>query len=114
MKTRKIEDQSTTEVYKFTAYCECCGKIVSTHSSTSDACYKPSVFLSISARRAKELLWLKGHDEALENASHEALQHLNQCEICEKLICDDCTVIDESGNGGILCKSCAAKKASTK
>lgn len=107
MNIRKYKDESTTEFYKFAVYCECCGKVVTTHLSTSEACYKPHIFSSISARRAKELLWIKGHDEAFENASQEALQQLNRCESCGKLICNDCTVIDEAHDGGVYCKSCA-------
>lgn len=105
----KYMDESTTEEYRFTFYCECCGKFVKKYASTSPACYKPKLFSSPSERKARELLWMRGHDEAFENASHEALQVLNRCEVCGALVCDECTIISDKLNGGVCCKNCNDK-----
>lgn len=114
MKLNQYEDQPTTEIYKFIIRCECCNKIVKMYQSSSSACYKPKLFSSLSKRRAKELLWLRGHDEAMENATAEAFQELNRCEECGMFICDDCSVFLDDADIGIVCKSCAKELAKRK
>ena len=107
MKLNRYEDQSTTEIYKFVIRCECCNKIVKMYQSSSCACYKPRLFASLAERRAKELLWLRGHDEALDNATAEAFQELNRCEKCGLFVCDNCSVFIDNVETNIVCKSCA-------
>ncbi len=109
MELNRFEDESTTECFKFVIRCEHCGKIVKTYQSTSAACYKPKLFSLPSARRAKELLWLRAHDEARENATQEALNELNRCESCGTFVCDECSVFAEKLDGGVACKKCAEK-----
>lgn len=107
---QRMEDESTTEQFKFIAYCDRCGKVVKTSVSTTDACYRPKLFMDTAARRAKELLWLDAHREAKQNAAREALQELNRCEICGALVCNACTVFSEALEGGVCCTSCADRQ----
>lgn len=106
---RRMEDESTTEQFKFTVCCDRCGKTVKTSISTTEACYRPRLFMDAAARRAKELLWLDAHREAKENAARDALQELNRCEVCGALVCNACTVISEALEGGVCCLDCAEK-----
>lgn len=109
MKLNRYEDQSTTEVFKFVIRCEKCGKIVKTYQSSSGACYKIRIFMSPSERKAKELLWLRAHDEALDDVTAEAFRELNRCEVCGAFVCDACSVFSDRLGGGIACKNCAEK-----
>lgn len=105
----RLEDESTTEQFKFIAYCDRCGAAVKTHVSISEACYRPKLFADAASRRAKELLWLQAHGQARENAVREALQELNRCEVCGAMVCNACTVISEELEGGVCCPDCAEK-----
>ncbi len=111
LKLNSFEDQSTTEVFKFIIRCEQCGKVVKTYQSTSSACYKHKFFQSPSERKAKELLWLKGHEEALESATTEAFRELNRCEICGAFVCNDCSETTDELDGGVACKRCVKQRA---
>lgn len=104
---RRMEDESTTERFKFIAYCEHCGTAVKTCISVTEASYRPKLFMASAARRAKELLWLQAHTQARENAIREALQELNCCEVCGAMVCNACTVISDALEGGVCCAKCA-------
>lgn len=103
----RLEDESTTEQFKFIAHCDRCGSVVKTCISVTESCYKPRLFMHAAARRAKELLWLQAHEQAKENAAREALQELNRCEVCGAMVCRSCTVISDALDGGVCCRDCA-------
>jgi len=101
-------DESTTSEFKFLFRCDCCKKIITEYSSENQNQYTTKIF---SGKQAKnEKLWKEGHDLALFAAKRKALEHLNRCEICGKLICDDCIVESDKLNGGLCCKECYDKK----
>lgn len=96
-------DESTTEEFRFIFRCDCCGKVILNFSSKNENCYKTKLF---SSQKDKEKMWIKGHDEALMKAKQLALEQLNRCEVCGKLICDDCVEESDELNGGLRCKKC--------
>lgn len=114
MKVRKYADESTTEEYKFLIYCEHCGKQVLEYADSPEVSYKPKLFMDASKRRAKELLWLTGHKKAFEEASDKALQKLNRCEVCGRLVCNDCYVFSDELDGNVCCKECMSQIAAQK
>ena len=102
--TKKYEDGSTLEKFKFTFFCDLCGCAVEEISYTYNPPFKPKFFISKSEQRARELLWLHDHDSAYERANKEVLLQFNRCPACGKRVCEDCYHELEG-----LCRECARK-----
>ena len=104
--TKKYEDGSTLEKFKFTFFCDSCGCAVEEISYTYHPPFKPKFFISKSEQRARELLWLSDHASAYDRANKEALLSFNRCPVCKRRVCDDC-FDTEAG----FCYDCSRKKA---
>lgn len=99
-------DESTRDEFKFIFRCESCGKIILEYSCKNEDDSKLKFF---SKNRLNETKWIKNHNECLKKAKEQALDRLNRCEVCGKLICDDCSVEDDLLSGGICCRKCSLK-----
>ena len=102
--TKKFEDGSTLETFRFTFFCDICGKAVKEITYPYKPPFKAKFFISKSERRARELLWLHDHDSAYERANKEVLLQFNRCPACGKRVCEDCYNELEG-----LCRECARK-----
>jgi len=100
--TRKYEDGSTLEYFRFTFFCDSCGKAVKVVTYPYKPPFKPKIFLTKSERRARELIWQCDHAVAYERANKEVLISFNQCPACYQRICDDC--FDEDEGVCIMCR----------
>lgn len=107
--TKKFEDGSTLETFRFTFFCDICGKAVKEITYPYKPPFKAKFFISKSERKARELLWLHDHDSAYERANKEVLLQFNRCPVCGKRVCDDCYHELEG-----LCRECARKKREEK
>ncbi len=103
--TKKFEDGSTLEVFKFTFFCDLCGEAVKDISYPYKPPFKPKLFLSGSERRARELIWQSDHASAYDRANQEVLLFFNRCPVCDRRVCDDC--FDDAEG---LCHECRSKK----
>ncbi len=103
--TKKFQDDSNLELFRFTFFCDSCGKAVKAVTYRYKPPFKPKLFLSASERRAREILWLGDHSNAYERANKEALIFFNRCPVCGRRVCDDCFA-DEDG----ICLECKKEK----
>ncbi len=109
--TKKWEDTSTTEQFKFVFFCDHCGKPIPSPEYKFHSGFKPKVFMSESERRAREILWKNDHDAALERANLDMFQnHLHRCEICGDHVCGDCIYECNELGGGVCCEKCLKEK----
>ncbi len=103
--TEKFKDKSTDRFFKFSFYCDRCGK-----EWTSDPYYFENAFsekLTDGERRAKDIMWRVDHDAAFERANLEARLRFDRCNVCGKTVCDDCFAMEEDAE---LCLDCAGKR----
>ncbi len=109
--TKKWEDKSTTEKFKFVFYCDCCGKPISSPEYKFHSGFKPKLFMSESERLARQFLWSNDHNAAMERANLDMFQnHLHRCEICNDHICGDCAYVCDELKGGVCCERCLKEK----
>ena len=103
--TKKFEDGSTLEDFKFTFFCDSCGTAVKTVTYPYKPPFKAKFFISKSERRARELIWQSDHASAYDRANKEVLLSFNRCSVCGKRVCDDCFCEEEG-----ICRECASKR----
>lgn len=109
--TKKWEDCSTTESFRFVFFCDCCGRAISSPEYQFESGFKPKLLMRESERKARELIWQHDHDAAYERANLNMMtDHIHTCEVCESHICGDCTVFCDELNGGVCCVSCVEKR----
>ena len=109
--TKRWEDRSTTKVFKFIFYCDCCGKAISSPEYSFNSGFKPKLLMSEAERKARELIWLRDHDSAYERANVlMQTDYIHTCEICGAHICGDCAVICDELDGGVCCTKCLESK----
>lgn len=108
--TKKYQDESTLEVFRFTFFCDCCGKALHASEWKFGEEFPPKLILSTSEQKARQIIWAKDHEAAFERANREILGKLNRCESCGARICDDCARVCEAMGGSVVCKTCAAEK----
>jgi len=111
--TRRYSDKSTTEVFRFSFFCDCCGKELNTTPVKFRSGFSPKLIMSASERRIREILWLRDHDAAYERANREVLDTFNKCEICGDYICDDCVEVCTELDGRLCCYKCAEVRGLT-
>ncbi len=99
--TKKFEDGSTLEHFKFIFFCDRCGKPVKVVTYPYNPPFKPKFFLSKSEQRARELIWQSDHASAYDRANKEVLLSFNRCPVCKERVCDDCFDAEEG-----MCRSC--------
>ena len=102
--TQKFKDSSTHEYFRFTFFCDSCGKAVTEITYPYKPTFKAKLFISESERRARELILQSEHARAYDQANMEVLFQFNQCPACKKRVCDDCYNEMEE-----LCHKCASK-----
>ena len=102
--TKKFQDSSTLEFFRFTFFCDSCGKAVKEITYPYKPTFKAKLFISESERRARELIRQSAHARAYDQANNEVLLQFNHCPACEKRVCDDCYNELEG-----LCHECASK-----
>jgi len=102
--TKKYEDGSTLEVFRFTFFCDLCGREVSRITYPYKPPFKAKIFISRSEQKARELIWQSDHASAYDRANKEVLLHVNRCSVCQRRVCDDC-YHDTDG----LCIECMSK-----
>ena len=103
--TKNYRDRSTDGFFKFSFYCDRCGK-----EWTSEEYPFVHGFgekLSENEKRAKEILWRSDHDAAFERANLEARLRFNVCKICMEAVCDECFAMEEDEE---ICINCAEEK----
>lgn len=110
--TKKYSDESSIRQFRFTFYCDCCGKAIPAPAMEFDSGFRKKTFLTNEEREARAIIYANEHRAAYERANNEIRLVLNRCERCGDLICEDCSVYDESLGGGICCKKCREKEAS--
>ena len=103
--TKKFEDGSTLEEFKFTFFCDSCQKEVSEITYPYTPPFRPKFFQSKSERKARELIWQSDHASAYDRANREVLLSFNRCPACGKRVCDECFREEEG-----ICRECAEKK----
>ena len=111
--TRRYCDKSTAETFRFTFFCDCCGKELATSPAKFRSGFSPKLIMSSSERRIREILWLRDHDSAYERANREVLDQLNRCEICGDYVCDDCIEVCPELDGKLCCYKCAEVRGFT-
>ncbi len=103
--TKKFEDSSTLENFKFTFFCDECGSAVRVVSYPYRPPFRPKLFITKSERLARELIWQSDHASAYDRANKEVLLSFNRCPACHKRVCDDCFREEEG-----LCHECASRQ----
>ncbi len=95
--TRRMTDESAGGVYRFTFYCDICGKAWQSQPVKVTLKTQSDVGRDIKAE----------HNSAYERANLEAMRHFNRCPVCKRWVCDDCFLIRGEDD---VCKHCAEKK----
>ncbi len=109
--TKKWEDLSTTQTFKFIFYCDCCGKQLPSPDYAWESGFKPKILLSRAERKARELVWQQDHEAAYERANLYMLANrIHVCEICGANVCGDCAVYCDELKGGVCCDKCLHEK----
>lgn len=104
--TKDFSDFSTLEKFEFEFYCDCCGKAIKPPVLEFVSGFKKKKLINDDIRKARDIIYAADHERAFERANVEMLHELNRCEICGKMICEDCTVYGKNLNGGLCCKKC--------
>ncbi|MBQ7399885.1 MAG: hypothetical protein IJW06_05460 [Clostridia bacterium] len=104
--TKKYTDDSSMKQFKFTFYCDCCGKPIFTKVYDFNSAFAQKTFLSNDEKEARAIIYANEHREAYERANNEVRLNLNRCEICGDMICEDCSVYSDKLGGGVCCKKC--------
>lgn len=107
--TKKYTDESSMKQFKFTFYCDCCGKAVPTQAYAYRNGFQKKTFLSNDEKEARSIIYASEHGKAYERANNEVRLNLNRCEVCADMVCEDCSVYAEELGGGVCCKKCAEK-----
>ncbi len=103
--TKKIRDRSTDRFFKFSFYCDRCGK--EWESEEYPFIHNFSNEVTDDEQRAKEILWRIDHDTAFERANLEARLRFNYCKACGEIVCDECLAMEEEDD---LCIDCASRR----
>lgn len=103
--TKRIRDKSTDRFFKFSFYCDRCGKEWT--SEEYPFVHGFSEKLTDDEKRAKEILFRVDHDAAFERANLDARLRFNHCETCGSIVCDECFAMEEEEE---LCLDCAKRR----
>ena len=101
--TQKSADHSSRECFRFSFFCDRCGK-----SWSSAPIDFPAAGTVIDIPEVRDMLWMQEHRLAFERASLEAQLHFNYCPVCGRWVCDGCFDPLSSPEHD-LCRDCAAQ-----
>jgi len=110
--TKKYTDESSMKQFKFTFYCDCCGKAIPTRIYDFQSGFQAKTFLSNDEKEARAIIYASEHGKAYERANNEVRLNLNRCEICGDMICEYCSVYMHELGGDICCSKCAKERTS--
>lgn len=99
--TRRMEDRSSTGCFRFSFYCDLCGKEwraepVRFNGRDGD----PTL-----SGKVTQLIWQSQHAAAYERANREAMFWHNRCPVCGRWVCQDCFCLREDA-GSDVCRNC--------
>ena len=103
-----LEDLSTKDFFLFRICCESCGKeYANKQRRFSKAGVNPQT-------REKQILYDAIYEQefraARNSAIHEAMEYINYCPICKRMVCNHCFLICEDLD---MCRQCAAQLQET-
>ena len=107
--TKKYTDESSIKQFRFTFYCDCCGKAIPAQAYDFCSGFQLKTFLTNDEKEARAIIYANEHGKAYERANNEVRLNLNRCEVCGDMICEDCSVYADELGGGVCCKKCAEK-----
>lgn len=105
--TKKMQDRSTDQFFKFSFYCDRCGKEWTSEPYSFEHSFSDN--LTQAERSARDIMWRTDHDLAFQRANLEARLRFNQCGSCHNIVCDECFAMEEDDD---LCVDCASRKNS--
>jgi hypothetical protein len=108
--TKKYTDESSMKQFRFTFYCDCCGKAIPAQAYDFNSAFAQKTFLTNDEKEARAIIYASEHDKAYERANNEVRLNLNRCAVCGDMVCEVCSVYSEKLGGDICCKKCAEKQ----
>lgn len=111
--TKKYTDESDERTFRFTFYCDVCGKPFTARPiafTEADALGEGAAPIN---KQLSEVLWQKEHDAAFGRADSEVNEKLFRCPCCFEVVCGDCVrgVQTPEGIASPRCKNCQEKSA---
>lgn len=108
--TKKYTDESDMEQFRFTFYCDYCGRGVASTPIEYVSGFRKKIMLTKSEKTARMYMYARAHDAAYERANNESRLNFDKCEICGIMVCGDCsTYMAEVKGGSFCCPGCAAQ-----
>ncbi len=104
--TKRYEDASDMKRFEFVFFCDCCGRAIPSTALDFHSGFRRKLFLTAEEREARAIIYADHHSKAYERANNEVLHELNRCERCGDMVCEDCTVYNETDDGGVICRKC--------
>ena len=105
--TTNHNDLSTDAGFQFEFFCDCCGRAIPSTALDFHSGFRRKLFLTAEEREARAIIYADHHSKAYERANNEVLHELNRCERCGDMVCEDCTVYNETDDGGVICRKCS-------
>ena len=103
-----MEDLSTAERFLFRICCEACG---GEYAAKPRRFSKAGMDAPTSEKRILyKALYEQEHSIARHRALDEAVEHINVCPICKRLVCNQCFLICEDLD---MCRDCAEQLKET-
>jgi hypothetical protein len=103
-----MEDLSTAERFLFRICCESCG---GAYAAKPTRFSKAGMDAPTSEKRILyKALYEQEHSVARRRALDEAVEHINVCPICKRLVCNQCFLICEDLD---MCRDCAEQLKET-
>ena len=101
--TRNYSDESDENTFRFTFYCDVCGKPFRAAPVSLAGCEPPPVGAYDKCWR---LLWMDEHGKAFERADFEASHHFFSCPGCGLYVCEVCTAATTEDDGTVRLLRC--------
>jgi len=105
--TKRYEDASDMKRFEFVFFCDCCGRAIPSTALDFHSGFRRKLSLTAEEREARAIIYADHHSKAYERANNEVLHELNRCERCGDMVCEDCTVYNETDDGGVICRKCS-------
>ena len=69
--TKKYTDESSMKQFRFTFYCDCCGKPIPAQAYDFNSAFAQKTFLSNDEKEARAIIYANEHRLAYERANNE-------------------------------------------